>query len=114
LATAGLVSSTAFAGTVVFDPPHVDAQPGGVAEFDVSIGSSDLPTFDTVNILFGSNDGFPLEFAYDWNSPLCFGLHACGSYGPPPAPFFGLRSQCGRHTILTRSDSAAFHRYTFG
>jgi hypothetical protein len=75
----------AAAGTVQFDPPHVEVQAGEVAEFDVWIGSSVLAEFDSVSILVGSNDGLPLppkDFVL--GPQMCQPLAFCNT---PPASF---------------------------
>lgn len=58
-------ASTAWAGTVSFDPASVDVLPGETARFDVSISSTDLAQFDSISLLLGNDDGAPLSFSYD-------------------------------------------------
>ena len=62
----GLATSSVLAGTVVFDPPVATVEAGVPAEFRVTIASTDLVQFDSVDILLSSDTaGLSLSFVYD-------------------------------------------------
>ncbi len=81
LLVAATAASSAMGGTVAFDPPRATVAPGETAEFLVTVQSTDLARFDTVNLLFSSDtSGLGLTFVFDPSFET--------SLEPvPPAPF---------------------------
>jgi hypothetical protein len=64
VAALALATSSALAGTVSFSGPST-ITPGSMAQFQVSVESSSLSGFDTVNMIIGSLDGLGLSFLLD-------------------------------------------------
>lgn len=65
VAVLALATSSAMAGTVSFNGP-TDITPGTAsASYAVSVSSSSLSGFDTVNLIIGSLDGLGLSFVFD-------------------------------------------------
>jgi len=66
LASICVATSAATGATVTFDPPTATVTPGESAEFRVTIESTDLTGFDTMDILFSSDTAdLALVFEYD-------------------------------------------------
>jgi len=64
VAALALATSSAMAGTVSFSGSST-ILPGSSATFDVSVDSTSLASFDTVNVIIGSLDGLGLNFVFD-------------------------------------------------
>jgi len=64
VAVLALATSSAMAGTVSFGTTSTLIQPGTDAQFNVSVSSTSLASFDTVNVIVGSDDGLALDFAF--------------------------------------------------
>jgi hypothetical protein len=61
---AAVCSSSAFGGTIEFTPDTVKYNAGDVVTLDLSIGSSLLTTFDSVDIIVGSDDLTITDFEF--------------------------------------------------
>lgn len=104
LCVVGLVVSSASAGVVSFSPSSANVDPGVAAVFDVSVASSNIATFDTASLLFGSDTaGLQMSFSY---SPT---LNATL---PPAAPAaFGVFASdlaVGANRLVPSSDPTAW------
>lgn len=68
----GLVSSTALGGMVGFDPSDTmidrNVAPPGVFTVDVSIDATSLDTYNSVDVVFGSDDGLTI-MDFTFNTP---------------------------------------------
>jgi len=78
VAVLALATSSAMAGTVSFTGP-TDITPGTASvQYAVSVDSTSLSGFDTVNVILGSVEGLGLSFQYD----AAFEASATGSDVP--------------------------------
>ena len=88
-------ASAAFAGTVTFDPPHVEVVAGETVSMIVTVDQTDLGEFDSVGLLIVGPVEWPgIDFVYDlgfldhigWPDPgtpdckwFCYGIVVGGS-----------------------------------
>ena len=60
-----LLSGSVFAGEVTFEPPVVTVAPGGTASYTVTIASTEVASFTSLDMLLSSDtEGLGLDFIY--------------------------------------------------
>jgi hypothetical protein len=86
------VVSSANAGSVTFNPAASSVLPGTPAVFDVSVGSTTVPKYDSVGLLLATTNGAPITFQFAPTfappDPLCPTCVTVGAQDPITYGFF--------------------------